>query len=122
MNKIQSSRNLEREAQRNVELTWLLVRLATDFKTIADFRKNNGPSIQHLCRKFVMICRNLDLFSRTVVAIDGSKFKGVNSKLRNDTKASMKRRIGAEQKRTSRLTCTLWTPKIKMSQTRIQAK
>jgi hypothetical protein len=57
-----------------------------------------------------------------VVAIDGSKFKGVNSKLRNDTKASMKRRIGAEQKRTSRLTCTLWTPKIKMSQTRIQAK
>ena len=72
MNKIQSSRNLEREAQRNVELMWLLGCLAPYFKTIADFRKDNGESIQAVCKEFVMICRNLDLFSRTIVAIDGS--------------------------------------------------
>lgn len=98
MNKIQSSRNLEREAQRNVELMWLLGRLAPDFKTIADFRKDNGPSIQAVCRQFVIICRNLDLFSKAMVAIDGSKFKGINSKQRNDTKASMKRRIERTEK------------------------
>ena len=92
LNRIQSSRRLEREAQRNVELMWLTERLAPDFKTIADFRKNNGKAIQATCRDFVMICRRLGLFSNSVMAIDGSKFKAVNNRDRNFTLAKMKRR------------------------------
>lgn len=92
LNRIQSSRRLEREAQRNVELMWLTERLAPDFKTIADFRKNNGKAIQATCRDFVMICRRLGLFSHSVMAIDGSKFKAVNNRDRNFTLAKMKRR------------------------------
>ena len=92
LNCIQSSRRLEREAQRNVELMWLTERLAPDFKTIADFRKNNGKAIQATCRDFVMICRRLGLFSHSVMAIDGSKFKAVNNRDRNFTLAKMKRR------------------------------
>ena len=72
LNRIQSSRRLEREAGRNVELMWLLGRLAPDFKTIADFRKNNGEAIRLVCREFVMLCRKLNLFSDAFVAIDGS--------------------------------------------------
>ena len=75
LNRIQSSRRLEREAQRNIELMWLVGRLAPDFKTIADFRKDNGAAIQSVCRQFVELCRRLGLFTRAVVAIDGSKFK-----------------------------------------------
>ena len=93
LNRVQSSRRLEREAQRNIELMWLTGRLAPDFKTIADFRRNNGPSIQRVCREFVMLCRRLDLFSQALVAIDGSKFKAVNSRDRNFTRAKVKRRI-----------------------------
>src|SRR5215472_12107036 len=74
LNRVQSSRRLEREAQRNIELMWLTGRLAPDFKTIADFRKDNGPAIRATCRQFVMLCRRLDLFSETVIAIDGSRF------------------------------------------------
>jgi transposase len=92
LNRLQSSRRLEREAQRNVELMWLTERLAPDFKTIADFRKNNGKAIQATCRDFVMICRRLGLFSHSVMAIDGSKFKAVNNRDRNFTLAKMKRR------------------------------
>ena len=77
LNRLQSSRRLEREAQRNIELMWLTGRLAPDFKTIADFRKDNGPAIRATCRQFVMLCRRLDLFSATVIAIDGSRFKAV---------------------------------------------
>jgi len=98
MNRIQSSRRLEQETHRNVELMWLLGRLQPDFKTIADFRKDNGKAIQHSCRDFVEICRKLDMFSKSLVAIDGSKFKAVNSKQRNDTQASMKRRIARTEK------------------------
>ncbi len=98
LNRIQSSRRLERESQRNVELMWLLGRLQPDFKTIADFRKDNGKAIQQVCRKFVEICRQLELFSKSLVAIDGSKFKAVNSKQKNDTQASMKRRINRVEK------------------------
>src|SRR5439155_6833793 len=79
LNRIQSSRRLEREAQRNVELMWLTQRLAPDFKTIANFRKDNGKAIRNVCRQFVVVCQQLDLFSDAVVAIDGSKFKAVNS-------------------------------------------
>lgn len=93
LNRVQSSRRLEREAQRNVELMWLIGRLAPDFKTIADFRKDNGEAIRLVCREFVMLCRKLELFSDAFVAIDGSKFKAVNNRDRNFTKAKMKRRL-----------------------------
>jgi transposase len=93
LNRIQSSRRLEREAQRNVELMWLTQRLAPDFKTIANFRKDNGKAIRNVCRQFVVVCQQLDLFSDAVVAIDGSKFKAVNSSDRNFTDAKLKRRM-----------------------------
>ena len=93
LNRVQSSRRLEREAQRNVELMWLTGRLAPDFKTIADFRKDNGDAIRLVCREFVMLCRKLNLFTDAFVAIDGSKFKAVNSRDRNFSKAKMKRRL-----------------------------
>ncbi|MBB3190983.1 transposase [Halomonas cerina] len=92
LNRVQSSRRLEREAQRNVELMWLTERLAPDFKTIADFRKHNGKAIRATCRDFVVLCRRLGLFSQAIVAIDGSKFKAVNNRDRNYTFAKMKRR------------------------------
>jgi len=93
LNRVQSSRRLEREAQRNIELMWLTGRLAPDFKTIADFRKDNGVAIRLVCREFVMLCRKLNLFANAFVAIDGSKFKAVNSRDRNYTRAKMKRRL-----------------------------
>jgi transposase len=93
LNQVQSSRRLEREAQRNVELMWLTGRLAPDFKTIADFRKDNGEAIRLVCREFVMLCRKLGLLNNTLVAIDGSKFKAVNNRDRNFTRAKMKRRL-----------------------------
>ncbi len=92
LNRIQSSRRLERECQRNVELMWLLGRLAPDFKTIADFRRNNGKGIRNVCRRFVMLCRELKLFTESVVAIDGSKFKAVNNRERNYTPGKIERR------------------------------
>ena len=93
LNRVQSSRRLEREAQRNVELMWLTGRLAPDFKTIADFRKDNGEAIRRVCRQFVILCRNLNLFANGLVAIDGSKFKAVNNRDRNFTRAKMKHRL-----------------------------
>ncbi len=93
LNRIQSSRRLERETQRNIEMMWLIQRLSPDFKTIADFRKDNGKAIRHVCRDFVVLCRRLDLFSQAIVAIDGSKFKAVNNRDKNFTPAKMKRRL-----------------------------
>jgi transposase len=95
LNQVHSSRRLEREAQRNVELMWLTGRLAPDFKTIADFRKDNGEAIRLVCREFVMLCRKLNLLTDALVAIDGSKFKAVNNRDKNFTKAKMKRRLAA---------------------------
>jgi hypothetical protein len=92
LNRIQSSRRLERECQRNVELMWLTGRLAPDFKTIADFRRDSGAAIRNACRSFVILCRNLKLFSQAVVAIDSSKFKAVNSRDRNFTPGKIERR------------------------------
>ena len=92
LNRIQSSRRLEREAQRNVELMWLTGRLAPDFKTIADFRRDNGPGIRNVCRRFIELCRDLKLFSEALVAIDGSKFKAVNSRDRNYTPGKIDKR------------------------------
>lgn len=85
-NRVQSSRRLETEAQRNLELMWLTGRLAPDFKTIADFRRDSGQSIQKVCRQFVVLCRKLKLFSDAFVAIDGSTFKTLNNRDRNFTR------------------------------------
>lgn len=93
LNRVQSSRRLEVEAQRNVELMWLTARLAPDHKTIADFRKDNGEAIRLVCREFVMLCKKLNLLSNKLVAIDGSKFKAVNSRDKNFTRAKMERRL-----------------------------
>ena len=93
LNRIPSSRRLERETQRNIELMWLTGRLMPDFKTIADFRTDNGPAIRATCRQFVMLCRRLDLFSETVIAIDGSRFKAVNTRDKNYTHGAIQRRM-----------------------------
>ena len=84
---------MEREAGRNVEVMWLTGRLVPDHKTIADFRKDNGKAIRKVCAQFVSLCRGLDLFADACVAIDGSKFKAVNARDRNFTRAKMKRRL-----------------------------
>ncbi|MBS0435759.1 IS1182 family transposase [Roseateles sp.] len=93
LNRIQSSRRLEREAQRNVELMWLTGRLAPDFKTIADFRKDHGDAIRKVCREFVLLCRRLKLFTDGIVAIDGSKFKAVNNRDKNFTDRKLQARM-----------------------------
>ena len=92
LNRVQSSRRLEREAGRNVEVMWLTGRLVPDHKTIADFRKDNGRAIRKVCVQFVGLCRRLELLAEASVAIDGSKFKAVNTRDRNFTRAKMKRR------------------------------
>lgn len=94
LNQVQSSRRLERECGRNLELIWLTGRLKPDFKTIADFRKGNGPAIRKVCQQFVALCRDLDLLDASIVAIDGSKFKAVNAKARNYTREKLRRRLG----------------------------
>lgn len=99
LNQIPSSRRLEREAGRNVELMWLIGRLAPDFKTIADFRRENGDALCATCRHFVMLCRQVGLLAGGVVAVDGSRFKAVNTRDRNFTPAAVRRRI--EQVETS---------------------
>src|SRR5579863_2879269 len=93
LNRLQSSRRLERETQRNIELMWLTGRLAPDFKTIADFRKDNGAAIRAVCAQFVGLCRRLKLFTHAVVAIDGSKFKAVNNRDKNYTVAKVTGRM-----------------------------
>ena len=93
LNRVNTTRRLEKECQRNVEMMWLTGRLAPDFKTLADFRKDNGKAIRLVCREFVMLCRRVNMFADAFVAIDGSKFKAVNNRDRNFTKAKMKRRL-----------------------------
>jgi len=93
LNRVRSSRQLEREAQRNVEVMWLMRRLTPDFKTIADFRRDNRKAIRNVSREFTLFCRQLNLFSGDLVAIDGSKFKAVNRRDRNFTKKQLKRLI-----------------------------
>ena len=90
LNRIRTSRRLEREAQRNVEVMWLLGKLAPDFKTLADFRRDNGKPIQEVFREFTVVCRRLALFGGQLVAIDGSKFKAANSRERNYTERKLK--------------------------------
>jgi transposase len=93
LNRVQSSRRLECEAGRNLEVMWLTGRLAPDHKTIADFRKDNGPAIKKVCAQFVELCRKMGLLAKTSVAIDGSKFKAVNSRDNNFTKGKLERRL-----------------------------
>jgi len=93
LNRIQSSRRLEREAQRNVELIWLTGRLMPDFKTIADFRRDNGKAIRRVCAQFIVLCRKMKLFTEAMVAVDSSKFKAVNHRDRNFTQHKIKVRM-----------------------------
>ena len=92
LNRVQSSRRLEREAGRNLEVLWLLGRLAPDHKTIADFRKDNGPAIRKVCARFIDLCREIGLLTKASVAIDGSKFKAVNNRDKNFTAGKVERR------------------------------
>jgi len=93
LNRVQSSRRLEVECQRNVEVMWLVGRLVPDHKTISNFRKDNGRGIRKVCAQFVSLCRQLNLLAGASVAIDGSKFKAVNARDNNFTRAKMKRRM-----------------------------
>src|SRR5436190_7509932 len=90
LNRVRSSRGLEREASRNLELIWLLRKLRPDFKTVADFRRDNGKAIKSVCREFILLCRKLELFGGELVAIDSTKIKGQNSKGRNYNEAKIK--------------------------------
>lgn len=94
LNRIRSSRELEKATQRNVEVMWLLRRLGPDFKTIADFRKNNTESMKRVCREFTLLCKRLNLFGGELVGIDGSKFSAVNHDSRSYTKQKLQRLIG----------------------------
>ncbi|MEQ1868103.1 MAG: IS1182 family transposase [Micropepsaceae bacterium] len=102
MNRVQSSRRLEQECRRNLELIWLTGRLAPDFKTIADFRRDNGAAIAGVCARFIIICREIGLFRRALAIIDGSRFKGVNSRERNFTRGKVKKRIAQVEDAISR--------------------
>src|SRR6202008_914783 len=93
LNRLRTSRMLERECGRNLELMWLMRRLRPDFKTIADFRKDNGRAIQQVCREFTLVCKDLELFGGELVAIDGSKFEAVNSPTRNFSRKRLAERI-----------------------------
>ena len=109
LNRVPSSRRLERECQRNIELIWLTGQLAPDFKTIADACKDNGKAIREVCRNFVAVCRELNLLNEASVAIDGSKFKAVNARDKNFTEAKMKRRLGRIEESIARYIAQLET-------------
>ena len=94
LNQVQSSRRLERECARNLELIWLTGQLKPDFKTIADFRRDNGVAIRKVCQQFVAFCRDINLLDASIVAIDGSKFKAVNAKAKSFTREKLRRRLG----------------------------
>ena len=97
LNRIQSSRRLEQEARRNLELMWLAGRLTPDFKTLADFRSANTAAIKKVCREFIVLCRRWNLFTEATVAIDGSKFKAVNNRDRNFTSGKMATRMSTQR-------------------------
>ena len=93
LNRIRSSRRLEAETHRNLEAIWLLRRLQPDFKTIADFRRDNRDAFRQVFREFVRICRELDLYGRELVAVDGTRIKAVNNPNRNFTRAKLKKEL-----------------------------
>ncbi len=102
LNRVRSSRRLKVETRRNLEVIWLLRRLTPDFKTIADFRRNNRTAFRQVFREFVMLCRELDLFGRELIAVDGTRIKAVNSRERNLTKAKLAKAIAESDERLAR--------------------
>ena len=108
LNRVQSSRRLEREAGRNVEVMWLTSRLIPDHKTIADFRKDSGGAIKQVCVQFVELCRLMGLLTNASVAIDGSKFKAVNNRDKNFTRAKVERRRAQLQQSVARYLAQLY--------------
>ena len=94
LNRVQSSRRLERETDRNIEVIWLLRSLKPDFKTIADFRRDNRAAFRAVFRQFVLLCRRLDLYGRELIAVDGTRIKAVNNKDRNFTRSSLRESSG----------------------------
>jgi transposase len=122
LNRVQSSRRLEREAGRNVEVMWLTGRLAPDHKTIADFRKDNGPAIRKVCARFVALCRKLGLLMTASVAIDGSKFKAVNNRDKNFTRAKMERRLAQIEESVARYLSQLDTADLQEPSEALAAK
>ena len=109
LNRVHSSRRLEREAGRNIEAMWLLARLTPDFKTIADFRRDNGPGIKKVCARFVEVCREMGLLAKASVAIDGSKFKAVNNRDKNFTRGKVDRRRAQMEESVARYLAALDT-------------
>src|SRR2546429_8016407 len=122
LNRIQSSRRLEREAGRNLEVIWLLRRLAPDDKTIADFRKDNGPAIKKVCAQFVDLCREMGLLTKASVAIDGSKFKAVNTRDKNFTKGKVERRRAQLEESVARYLAQLDTADLQEPSEELAAK
>jgi len=122
LNRIQSSRRLEREALRNLEVIWLLRRLAPDDKTIADFRRDNGPAIKKVSAKFVELCRQMGLLTKASVAIDGSKFKAVNTRDKNFTRGKVERRRQQLEESVSRYLAQLDTADLQEPTEAIVAK
>jgi len=107
LNRVRASRLLEREATRNLEVMWLLSKLVPDFKTIADFRKDNLAAIKQVCREFTLLCRRLELFGGELIAIDGSKFKAVNNRKRNFSEKRLERAIAAIDEKVAAYVVTL---------------
>src|SRR3954452_14582184 len=122
LNRVQSSRRLEREARRNVEVMWLTGRLAPDHKTVADFRKDNGAAIRKVCVQFVALCREIGLLTKTSVAIDGSKFKAVNNRDKNFTRAKMERRLAQIEESVARYLSQLDTADLQEPSEALAAK
>jgi transposase len=122
LNRVQSSRRLEREAGRNVEVMWLTGRLVPDHKTIADFRKDNGPAIRKVCAQFVALCRQIGLLTTASVAIDGSKFKAVNNRDKNFTRAKMERRLAQIEESVARYLSQLDTADLQEPSDALAAK
>ena len=102
LNRIRSSRRLEVETHRNMEVIWLLRQLIPDFKTIADFRKNNKTAFRQIFREFVALCRDLDLYGRELIAVDGSRIKAVNGRDQNFSEAKLKKAIAQTDERLAR--------------------
>jgi transposase len=122
LNRVQSSRRLEREAGRNVEVMWLTGRLVPDHKTIADFRKDNGSSIKQVCVQFIELCRRMGLLTKASVAIDGSKFKAVNNRDKNFTRAKVERRRAQMQESVARYLAQLDTADLQEPSEELAAK
>src|ERR1700761_998951 len=122
LNRIQSSRRLEREAKRNLEVIWLIRRLTPDDKTIADFRKDNGPAIKKVCARFVELCRQMGLLTKASIAIDGSKFKAVNTRDKNFTRGKVERRRAQLETSVARYLAQLDTADLKEKLVKLESE